>query len=143
MSRALAVLALSVALVAGSLGCFRNRAEPDEHSTKPPPAPSPLSKAIEIDAEYATASLSNDPDDPAIWVHPTDPSRSLIITTMKVASPGGAIVVFGMDGQIRQVISGVDRPNNVDVEYRFRLGGRDVDIAVATERLARQLRVFR
>jgi 3-phytase len=142
MTRALAVLALIVAFVAGSLGCFRTRAEPDEDSTKPPPAPSALSKAIEIDAEYATAPLSNDPDDPAIWVHPTDPSRSLIIGTMKVASPAGAIVVFGMDGQIRQVISGVDRPNNIDVEYGFRLGGQLVDIAVTTERLKRQLRVF-
>jgi 3-phytase len=48
-----------------------------------------------------------------------------------------------MDGQIRQIISGIDRPNNVDVEYGFRLGGRSIDIAVATERLKRQLRVFR
>jgi 3-phytase len=62
---------------------------------------------------------------------------------MKVPSPAGAIAAFGMDGQIRQVISGIDRPNNVDVEYGFRLGGRTVDIAVATERLARRLRVFR
>jgi 3-phytase len=144
MPRALAPLALiAVCLVSGSLGCRSTRAEPDEDSTKPPPAPSPLSTALEIDAEYATAPLANDPDDPAIWVHPTDPSRSLIIGTMKVASPAGAIVVFGLDGQIRQVVSGIDRPNNVDVEYGFRLGGQLVDIAVATERLQRQLRVFR
>ena len=102
-----------------------------------------MSKALQVDAEYATATLTNDPDDPAIWVHPTDPSRSVIIGTMKVASPAGAIVVFGMDGQIRQVISGIDRPNNIDVEYGFRLGGRTIDIAVATERLTRRLRVFR
>jgi 3-phytase len=62
---------------------------------------------------------------------------------MKVAAPAGAIIVFGMDGQIRQVISGIDRPNNIDVEYGFRLAGRTIDIAVATERLKRQLRVFR
>ena len=133
----------AVLILSCAAGCQQTRAEPDEDSTKPPPAPSPLSKAIEVDAEYATAALPNDPDDPAIWVHPTDPSRSVIIGTMKVASPAGAIVVFGMDGQIRQVISGIDRPNNVDVEYGFRLGGQVVDIAVATERLQRQLRVFR
>ena len=107
------------------------------------PPPSPLSKAIEIEAEYATARLPNYPDDPAIWVHPLHPARSLIIGTMKVAAPAGAIVVFGMDGQIRQTISGIDRPNNVDVEYGFVLHGRPVDIAIATERLQRQLRVFR
>jgi 3-phytase len=48
-----------------------------------------------------------------------------------------------MDGQIRQVISGIDRPNNVDVEYGLALGGRRIDVAVVTERHARQLRVFR
>ena len=124
-------------------GCRQTEAVPDEDSTNPPPAPSILSKAIEIEPAYSTAPLTNDPDDPAIWVHPTDPSRSVIIGTMKVASPAGAIVVFGLDGQIRQIISGIDRPNNVDVEYGFRLAGRTIDIAVATERLKRQLRVFR
>ncbi len=97
---------------------------------------------IEIEAEYATASLSNDPDDPAIWVHPTDPSQSLILGTMKVAAPAGGLAVFGMDGQLRQLVTGLDRPNNVDVEYGFVLGGRSLDIAVVTERLARQLRIF-
>src|SRR5918994_7895606 len=144
MVRALATLALTCALVFPGLpGCRGSRAAPDEDSTHPPPAPSPLSKATEIEAEYGTAPLANDPDDPAIWVHPTDPSRSLILGTMKVASPAGAVVAFGMDGQIRQLISGIDRPNNIDVEYGFRLGGRTIDIAVATERLKRQLRVFR
>lgn len=51
--------------------------------------------------------------------------------------------VPGLYGQVRQVLSGLDRPNNIDVEYGFRLGGREIDIAIATERLARQLRVFR
>jgi 3-phytase len=67
----------------------------------------------------------------------------VILGTMKVAAPAGAIVVHGLDGQVRQTIAGIDRPNNVDVEYGFRLGGEIVDIAVATERLARQLRIFR
>ena len=96
-----------------------------------------------IKAAYATAQVPDDPDDPAIWVHPTDPSRSLIVGTVKVAAPTGAVVVFGLDGHIRQVIAGIDRPNNVDVEYGFRLGSEEVDLVVATERLKRQLRVFR
>jgi 3-phytase len=134
---------LCALLTAFTLGCQRTARTPDEDSTKPPPNPSPLSQAIEIEAEYGTAQLSNDPDDPAIWVHPDDPARSLILGTMKVAAPAGAIVAFGMDGQIRQVISGIDRPNNIDVEYGLQLGGRRIDVAVATERLARRLRVFR
>jgi 3-phytase len=103
----------------------------------------PASSAIAIRAAVETASLPDDPDDPAIWIHPADASRSLIIATVKAAAPFGAIVVYGLDGRIRQTIAGIDRPNNVDVEYGFRLGGLPVDLAVATERLARQLRVFR
>ena len=136
-------VALTAILLVTSGGCRRNAPAPDEDSTKPPPNPSLLSKALEIEAEYSTAQISNDPDDPAIWVHPEDPSRSLVLGTMKVAAPAGAVVVFGMDGQIRQVVSGIDRPNNIDVEYGVVLGGQPVDIAVATERLARRLRVFR
>lgn len=144
MLRPFTAFALSGLIVlCASSGCRRTPPAADEDSTKPPPSPSPLSKAVEIEAEYSTATLSNDPDDPAIWVHPSDPSRSLILGTMKVAAPAGAVVAFGMDGQIRQVISGIDRPNNIDVEYGMPLGGRRVDIAVVTERLARQLRVFR
>src|SRR5918994_4091511 len=144
MTRTFALAALTLVLLLSTTpGCGRSRAAADEDSTTPPPAPSLLTKALEIEAEYGTAPLSNDPDDPAIWVHPTDPGRSLILGTMKVAAPAGAIVAFGMDGQIRQVISGIDRPNNVDVEYGMQLGGRRVDVAVATERLARQLRIFR
>lgn len=140
----LAALAVtSVFVLSGPLACGPGQVTPDEDSTKPPPAPSPLSMALEIDPAYATAALANDPDDPAIWVHPADASRSLIIGTMKVRSPAGAIVVFGLDGQIRQVITDIDRPNNVDVEYGFRLAGVTVDIVVVTERLKRQLRLFR
>jgi 3-phytase len=142
-SRRPSILAATCGIVLlGLVGCRRDRPL-DEDSTKPPPAPAARSSALEIEAEYATAPLANDPDDPAIWVHPTDPSKSLIIGTMKVAAPAGAVVLFGMDGQIRQVFSGIDRPNNVDVEYGMRVGGQTVDIAVVTERLARQLRVFR
>ena len=137
-----AALIVLCALVLVS-GCRRGDRRPDEDSSKPPPNPSPLSQATAIEAEYGTAPLSNDPDDPAIWIHPKDPARSLIVATMKVAAPAGAIVVFGMDGQIRQLVSGIDRPNNVDIEYGLLVGGRRIDIAVATERLARQLRVFR
>jgi len=105
--------------------------------------PAPQSGARPVTAAFATAQLPDDPDDPAVWRHPEDPSRSLIIGTVKEPAPKGAIVVFGLDGQIRQLISGIDRPNNVDVEYGLPLAGARVDIAVATERLKRQLRVFR
>jgi 3-phytase len=91
----------------------------------------------------ATARVGGDADDPAIWVHPGDPARSLIVATNKEAAPRGALVVFGLDGQIRQTIAGIDRPNNVDIETGFPLAGARAAIAVATERYRRRLRVFR
>jgi 3-phytase len=90
----------------------------------------------------ASATLAGDPDDPAIWVHPTAPERSLVLGTIKVAAPVGGVAVFGLDGALRQLVTGLDRPNNIDVEYGFAFGGRTVDIAVVTERYRRRLRVF-
>jgi 3-phytase len=61
---------------------------------------------------------------------------------MKVAAPEGALAVFGMDGRRRQLLTGPDRPNNVDVEYGLDLDATPTDIAVLTERLGRRLRVY-
>jgi 3-phytase len=90
----------------------------------------------------ASATLTHDPDDPAIWVHPSAPERSLVLGTIKAAAPDGGVAVFGLDGTLRQLVTGIDRPNNIDVEYGFAFGGRMIDIAVATERYQRRLRVF-
>jgi len=86
--------------------------------------------------------LPADPDDPAIWVNRADPARSLVVGTMKVAAPDGALAVFGLDGKLRQLLHGPDRPNNVDVEYSLDLDGTPTDIAVLTERFGRRLRVY-
>lgn len=89
-----------------------------------------------------TETVGDDPDDPAIWIHPSDPARSLIVGTNKVSAPHGALVVFGLDGKIRQTVGGLDRPNNVDIEYGLTLGSSTIDIAVATERNLQRLRIF-
>jgi len=96
---------------------------------------------IDLNATLATAPVRVDPDDPAIWIHPTDPEQSLILGTDKVPETG-ALFVFGLDGHVKQIVEGLDRPNNVDVEYGLAVAGRPVDIAVVTERYQRRLRVF-
>jgi len=101
-----------------------------------PQAPPALCPAVE------TQPVSADADDPAIWIHPADPARSLIVGTDKVAATGG-LYVFGLDGQVRQVMAPLDRPNNVDVEYGLLLAGTPTDIVVTTERKQRRLRVYR
>ena len=72
-------------------------------------------------------------DDPAIWLHPTEPAKSLIIG----ADKQGGLHVYNMDGSERQLISPHSLPNNVDVLYGFKLGGRGVDLAVASVRASR------
>ncbi len=91
----------------------------------------------------ATQPLPDDADDPAIWIHPTRPEQSLIIGTNKESKPRGGLGVFDLQGRLLQWIGGLDRPNNVDVAYGFRWGTRRVDIAVATERFASRLRIYR
>lgn len=103
----------------------------------------PQPRVSDIQPAVRTAQVTDDPDDPAIWLHPSDPERSLILGTNKVLAPKGALVVFGLDGAIRQTVTGLDRPNNVDIEYGLDLGGGSkIDIAVVTERLKHQLRIF-
>jgi 3-phytase len=90
----------------------------------------------------ASQPVSDDPDDPAIWVHPQDATRSLVIGTNKAPAPNGGLYVFDLYGRCVQKVLGIDRPNNVDVEYGFWIGGRRADIVVAAERKRHRLRVF-
>jgi 3-phytase len=90
----------------------------------------------------ATDVVPHDPDDPAVWVNRLDPARSLIFGTVKVTAPNGALAVFDLNGRLRQMLKGPDRPNNVDVAYGLSLGGVPTDIVVLTESRGRRLRVY-
>jgi len=72
-----------------------------------------------------------DADDPAIYVHPTDSGKSLVITALK----DGGLAVYNLDGQEVQRIAPADiRYNNVDLVYGFPVGEQTVDLAIATDR---------
>jgi 3-phytase len=88
-----------------------------------------------------TERVRHDPDDPAIWLNPSDPAKSLVIGTDK--DEDGALYAFGLDGRVVHVAANLKRPNNVDVEYGFAYQGASVDVAVTTERFANKVRVFR
>lgn len=89
---------------------------------------------INLKPTVSTEPVGTDPDDPAIWVHPRQPEKSLVLGTNKTsAAEGGALYVFGLDGKIRQIVSGLDRPNNVAVSG---------SLAVVTERLKSRLCFF-
>jgi 3-phytase len=69
-------------------------------------------------------------DDPAIWLHPTDPAKSMILGTDKQ----GGLISYDMDGRQLQIVSDHAKPDNVDVLYGVKLGGKTVDLAVAAGR---------
>lgn len=87
-----------------------------------------------------TDSVQYDTDDPAIWIHPTDPSKSRIIGTDK--HKDGALYVYDLRGKIVRVVGELQRPNNVDVAYGLAYGDTTIDIAVTTERGRDMIRVF-
>src|SRR5947199_408682 len=73
-------------------------------------------------------------DDPAVWIHPRDPSLSLVLGTDKQ----GGLHSYNMAGSEQQVVADAPRPNNVDVLYGFKLEGRTVDLAVASLQASKQ-----
>lgn len=102
----------------------------------------PVYDTIPLKPLVVTDTTIHDTDDPAIWVNPADPSKSLVLGTDK--NEDGAVYVYDLDGKIDQkrTVRGLKRPNNMDVEYGLKLEGKKVDIAVVSERLTHKVRVF-
>ena len=68
-------------------------------------------------------------DDPAIWRNPADPAGARILGTNKKQG----LLVYDLNGKQLQLLE-VGRLNNVDVRQDVTLGGRKLDVAVATQR---------
>jgi 3-phytase len=104
--------------------------------------------SIEIDTAAAiqpvviSDSVKHDTDDPAIWINPDDPSKSLVLGTDK--NEDGALYVFDLNGKMiaDKVVRNLQRPNNVDIAYGLIINGKPTDIAVLTERKANKIRVY-
>lgn len=90
------------------------------------------------------ASVETDPvpsfddaaDDPAIWVHPTDPAKSLILGTDKKHG----LMVYTLAGKQVQAIP-AGRLNNVDVRQGI-VGWTAGSLAVATNRTTKTIDFF-
>lgn len=76
-------------------------------------------------------------DDPAIWVHPTDPNLSLIIGTDKK----GGIALYDLDGRQRQYLPD-GQLNNVDLREGFPLAGELVDLVAVSDRTRRTITLY-
>ena len=87
-----------------------------------------------------TQALPHDTDDPSIWIHPTDASKSIIIGTDK--DTDGGLYAFDLNGKIIKKSIVLKRPNNVDIAYGLVIDGKKVDVAVTTERETNKIRIF-
>lgn len=76
-------------------------------------------------------------DDPAIWIHPTDASKSLVFGTDKKSG------VYGYSLAGREVQSlPVGLPNNADLRQGVKIGDRIVDLMGASDRSTNSLTLF-
>lgn len=88
-----------------------------------------------------TEEVGADTDDPAIWINPADPLKSLILGTDKATD--GGLYAFDLEGKIVNKAGGLKRPNNVDIAYGLKINGIPTDIAVLTERETNSIRIFK
>ncbi|NTU80114.1 MAG: phytase [Chloroflexales bacterium] len=119
---------------------FEPAPEPEPVAGVPVVLPALETQPIIDSDEAPEGARFGDADDPAIWVHPTDPSLSLVAVTLKE----GGLEVYDLSGKVLQSIQpeGV-RYNNIDLAYGFELGGEAVDLFVATDRFKDRLAIFR
>lgn len=110
------------------------------------PAPRPVTPVEQADETHPVVDLAvspngerlGDADDPAIWSHPNQPERSLVISTLKE----GGLEVYNLNGEVVQSIAAEPgkaslRYNNVALVYGFRFAGdkdQRADLAVVTDR---------
>jgi 3-phytase len=100
-----------------------------------------LPATITATPKVSTGAVKGDADDPAIWIHPVDPAKSVVIGTDKEAS--GGLYVWNMSGQQIQFMP-LGSPNNVDVRYGMKVGGQLIDIAVTNSRVnPKQIKVYK
>lgn len=84
------------------------------------------------------ATLDDAADDPAIWLHPQDSSKSLIIGTDKRAG----LYVYDLSGAVKQFLP-EGAPNNVDLRQGVTLpDGWSGDLAAATDRADDTIALF-
>jgi len=97
-------------------------------------------QTVSVHPVFSTTQTPGYADDPAIWIHPTDPSRSVIIGVDKFEG----VYVWNMSGQLIQHLpqGSTSRINNIDVRYDFQLGGQSVDVVATNLRDAGKLAFF-
>ncbi len=108
---------------------------------KQPEAKDASAKLVLVQPSVETAPVADGgdaADDPAIWVHPTAPEKSLIIGTNKQ----GGLYVYNLDGSVRQYVA-EGRMNNVDVRYGVAVGEEKITLVAASNRTTEGISLYK
>ena len=97
-----------------------------------------------VSAQTAYAKTGTMPvggaDGVAVWIHPDDPSKSMIIG----ADPGKGLGTFNLDGSLIQLVNfGIGGAGEVDVRYNFPLRDEKISIIVSANNKQNILRIFK
>lgn len=79
-------------------------------------------------------------DDPAIWVHPTDPAQSVIVATSKSPTEG-SLYLYDLDGIELQRVTG-GKYNNVDLRYGLPFASSETDVVTASNKATNAIDIF-
>ena len=89
-------------------------------------------------AETAPVESTEDAaDDPAIWIHPTNPEKSLLLGTDKKAG----LAIYDFSGNLLQFVP-AGLPNNVDLRQNLEVGTWHGDLAVTSNRADNSVTLF-
>ncbi|WP_338762342.1 phytase [Massilia sp. METH4] len=96
---------------------------------KAPARAAPLPIVVPRAQTEPVARAGDAADDPAIWLHPTDPTASRVLGTNKKQG----LLVYDLRGRQQQLLE-AGRLNNVDVRQDVAFGAERFDLALATQR---------
>ena len=125
--------AVSMADIAGALGLQAGTPQ-DPHALAKPP----LATVTALVETVPVKSFGDAADDPAIWAHPTDPAKSLVIATDKKAG----MYVYDMQGKVVQFRAD-GKMNNTDLRDGFPLGKDKITLVTASDRTHKSVAIYR
>jgi 3-phytase len=115
----------ALALSATAFADPRANAEPAARTVRP---------ALETPA---VATWGDAADDPAIWVNPRDPAKSLVIGTDKNLG----LYVYDLEGRLLQTLPD-GRMNNVDLREGLAVNGKALTLVAATNRTDKTIALY-
>jgi myo-inositol-hexaphosphate 3-phosphohydrolase len=94
---------------------------------------------VTVNPKLGPLKPGDNADDPAIWIHPSDHSKSLIFLSDKDAG----IFAYDVNGALLQHVDFDTRLNNIDLRTGFQFGGETFDILAGNLRSVGKLAVLK